>query len=124
MGSRCDLINIRVSSARINGVYVGRNSRITMQGKNTHIVVGKSTLHFPYGVKAGGHSAAGRHPNVGHSEFGTIFLIHPLTIAETLTNIKTSIYILMFLVNLIHVSCGQELPIPNNYSVVDSISGN
>ena len=79
MGSKCDLINIRVSSAGINGVYVGRNSRITMQGKNTHIVVGKSTLNLPYGVKAGGHSAAGRHPNVGHGEFGTIFLIHPLT---------------------------------------------
>ena len=36
---------------------------------------------------------------------------------------KKVIYILTFLLTLIRVSYGQELPIPDNYSVVDSVSG-
>ena len=36
---------------------------------------------------------------------------------------KKAIFILIFLVTLVHTSYGQELPIPVNYSVVDSVSG-
>ena len=36
---------------------------------------------------------------------------------------KKAIYILSFLLTLTHISYGQELPIPDNYSVVDSVSG-
>lgn len=36
---------------------------------------------------------------------------------------KKVIYIFTFLLTLISVSYGQELPIPDNYSVVDSVSG-
>lgn len=36
---------------------------------------------------------------------------------------KKAIYTLTFLLNLIRVSYGQELLIPDNYSVVDSVSG-
>ncbi|AIZ42455.1 hypothetical protein [Cellulophaga baltica] len=36
---------------------------------------------------------------------------------------KKAIYILIFLVTLVHSSYGQKLPIPDNYSVVDSVSG-
>ena len=36
---------------------------------------------------------------------------------------KEAIYILTFLVTLVHVTYGQELPIPNNYTVIDAVSG-
>jgi len=36
---------------------------------------------------------------------------------------KKAIYILTFLLTLSQLSYGQELPIPDNYSVVDSVSG-
>ena len=36
---------------------------------------------------------------------------------------KNAIYILIFLVTLVKLSYGQELPIPHNYSVLDSVSG-
>tara|TARA_B100000683_G_C12277610_1_gene468528 strand:- start:41 stop:706 length:666 start_codon:yes stop_codon:yes gene_type:complete len=36
---------------------------------------------------------------------------------------KKAIYILIFLVNFVRLSYGQELTIPDNYTVVDSVSG-
>jgi hypothetical protein len=36
---------------------------------------------------------------------------------------KKAIYIFTFLLNLIHISYGQELLIPDNYTIVDSVSG-
>lgn len=36
---------------------------------------------------------------------------------------KKTIYILTLLVSVVHFAYGQEVPIPNNYSIVDSVSG-
>lgn len=36
---------------------------------------------------------------------------------------KKAIYLLIFLVTLVNLSYGQELPIPESYTVVDSVSG-
>jgi hypothetical protein len=36
---------------------------------------------------------------------------------------KKAVYILTFLLTLTHISYGQELSIPANYSVLDSVSG-